>query len=213
MTDIRTVDLSGTELAVTDISGVNICIKNNGSATLYASVNPGVAADTPGVLPVEPGTSVILPDCKGAVYLLGRGKAVLAGGDTKFNLFSPIPGESSGSSAALSDCELIRCEERVSYEDGRVIDVSGAKYFGIRPKGDLGVEIAVLNGDTYANEPMIHISAGDTLDSYITSVPASGKIYITGSFRRYTLYTSNSFAAIASAVTAKICGLKMLDED
>lgn len=214
MTDIRTVDLGGTELAVTDISGANICIKNNGSITLYASVHSGVAADAPGVLPVEPGTSVILPDCKGAVYLLGRGKAVLAGGDTKFNLFSPEGGAGgSGGSAASADCELIRCEERGAYEDGRVIDVSGAKYFGIRPKGALGVEIAILNGDTYANEPLMYLGAGDISDSYISTVPASGKIYITGDLRQYTLYTSNSFAAISNAVTARICGLKKIDED
>ena len=138
---------------------------------------------------------------------------MLAGGDTKFNLFSPAPGDGSGDSGAPVDCELIRCEERGAYEDGRVIDVSGAKYFGIRPKGDLGVDIAILNGDTYANEPLIYLGAGDISDSYISTVPASGKIYIAGALSRYTLYTSNSFAAISNAVTAKICGLEMIDED
>lgn len=213
MTDIRTLNLSGTELAVTDISGANICIKNSGSETLYASAHSGVTADAPGVLPVDPGTSAILPDCKGAVYLLGRGKAVLAGGDTKFNLFSSTPGDGSGGSSVPSDCELIRCEERGAYKDGRVIDVSGAKYFGIRPKGDLGVDIAILNGDTYANEPLIYLGAGCISDSYISAVPASGKIYIAGDLKRYTLYTSNSFVAISNAVTAKICGLEMIDDD
>lgn len=204
MTDIRTVDLGGTELAVTDISGANICIKNNGSITLYASVHSGVAADAPGVLPVEPGTSVILPDCKGAVYLLGRGKAVLAGGDTKFNLFSPDGGAGgSGSSSVSADCELIRCETRHA-EEAEVIDVSGAKYFGIRPTSAVGVSVALLSGGTHQNEELVYVpSAGGCL---IREVPASGNIFVDQINVTYVLYTSDSYAAIENACGIRLAG-------
>lgn len=216
MTDIRTVSLSGAELAVTDISGANICIKNSGSETLYASAHSGVTADAPGVLPVDPGTSAILPDCKGSVYLLGRGKAVLAGGDTKFNLFSPAPGHGSGDSGGSTgsvDCELIRCEERGAYDEGRVVDVSGAKYFGIIAKGPTGVYVAVLSGNAYSDEQLIYISSGSSLNSYISPVPPSGKIYVTGGLVRYALYTSDSHEAIFKAVTARMCGRVFVDEE
>ena len=99
MTDIKTVSLSGTELAV-NISGANVCIKNCGDSAFYASAHSGVEADAPGVLPIDPGTSAVLPDCGGTVYLLGTGKAVLAGGDTKFNLFTFRDSAASGGSGA-----------------------------------------------------------------------------------------------------------------
>lgn len=203
MTDIRTVTLSGTELAVTDISGANICIKNCGTETLYASVHSGVIADAPGVLPVDPGTSVILPDCKGAVYLLGRGKAVLAGGDTKFNLFSSAPGDGSGGSSVSTDCELIRCETRHA-EVAKVIDVSGAKYFGIRPTGVVGVDVALLSGETHQDEELVYVPSGG--GCLIREVPASGKIFVDLINERYVLYTSDSYAAIENACRIELTG-------
>lgn len=213
MIDIRTVSLSGAELAVTDISGANICIKNSGSETLYASAHSGVTADAPGVLPVDPGTSAILPDCKGAVYLLGRGKAVLAGGDTKFNLFSPAPGDGSGDSGGSTgsvDCELIRCETRHA-ETAKVIDVSGAKYFGIRPTSACGVEIALLSGDTHQDEELIWVpSAGGC---FIHEVPTAGNIFVDQINERYVLYTSNSYSAIENACRIELTGWTDIREE
>ncbi len=210
MTDIRTVNLSGTELAVTDISGANICIKNSGSETLYASAHSGVTADAPGVLPVDPGTSAILPDCKGAVYLLGRGKAVLAGGDTKFNLFSPAPGNGSGDSGAPVGCELIRCETRHA-EIAKVLDLSGAKYFGIRPTSAVGVYVALLAGGTHQNEELIWVpSAGGC---FIREVPVSGNIFVDEIHETYVLYTSNSYSAIENACRIELTGWTDIREE
>lgn len=213
MTDIRTVSLSGSELAVTDISGANICIKNSGSETLYASAHSGVTADAPGVLPVDPGTSAILPDCKGSVYLLGRGKAVLAGGDTKFNLFSPAPGNGSGDSGGSTpsaDCELIRCETRHA-EIAKVLDLSGAKYFGIRPTSAVGVYVALLAGGTHQNEELIWVpSAGGC---FIHEVPTSGKIFVDQINERYVLYTSNSYSAIENACRIELTGWTDIREE
>ncbi len=213
MIDIRTVSLSGAELAVTDISGANICIKNSGSETLYASAHSGVTADAPGVLPVDPGTSAILPDCKGAVYLLGRGKAVLAGGDTKFNLFSPAPGDGSGDSGGSTgsvDCELIRCETRHA-ETAKVIDVSGAKYFGIRPTSAVGVYVALLAGGTHQDEELIWVpSAGGC---FIHEVPTAGNIFVDQINERYVLYTSNSYSAIENACRIELTGWTDIREE
>ncbi len=210
MTDIRTVSLSGAELAVTDISGANICIKNSGSETLYASAHSGVTADAPGVLPVDPGTSAILPDCKGAVYLLGRGKAVLAGGDTKFNLFSSAPGDGSGDSGAPVDCELIRCETRHA-ETAKVIDVFGAKYFGIRPTSAVGVYVALLAGGTHQNDELIWVpSAGGC---FIREVPVSGNIFVDEIHETYVLYTSNSYSAIENACRIELTGWTDIREE
>ena len=210
MTDIRTLNLSGTELAVTDISGANICIKNSGSETLYASAHSGVTADAPGVLPVDPGTSAILPDCKGSVYLLGRGKAVLAGGDTKFNLFLPAPGNGSGDSDALVGCELIRCETRHA-ETAKVIDVFGAKYFGIRPTGSVGVYVALLSGETHQDEELVYVpSAGGCLSR---EVPVSGNIFVDEIHERYVLYTSDSYSAIENACRIELTGWMDIREE
>lgn len=207
MTIIRTVSLSGSELAVTDISGTNICIKNYGSGTLYASVRPGVSADAPGVLPVDPGGSVVLPDCNGAVYLLGSGKVVLAGGDTKINLFGAGSGN-SGSSSGQEGSGLIRCERWLIADKGNVIDVSGAKYFGIRPIGASGVEVALLNGSTHKDEELLYVpSAGECL---IREVPASGKVFVQV-VNQMMLYTSDSYAAIERACVAQLTGWTYID--
>ena len=101
MTDIRTVNLSGTELAVTDISGANICIKNSGSETLYASAHSGVTADAPGVLPVDPGPSAILPDCKGGCIFWGAERRCWREGIRNSTCFRLHPGTVRGIPALL----------------------------------------------------------------------------------------------------------------
>lgn len=209
MTDIRTVSLSGSELAVTDIGGTNICIKNYGSGTLYASVRPGVTAGAPGVLPVDSGSSVVLPDCKGAVYLLGSGKVVLAGGDTKVNLFSPDSGSSGGSGGSTEPegSGLIRCEFWYTGGNKMTIDVSEAKYFGIRPNSGVGAEVSMLNGDTYQNEELIYVTSNN--GCYIREAPASGKIFVQAG--NFVLYTSDSYAAIERACVAHLEGWTCID--
>lgn len=197
MSDIRTVELTGAELAVEDICGSNVCVKNYGVGVVYASAFPGITAGAPGVMPIDPGTSAVVSGISRGIYLLGKGRAVLVGDDRSCNVFS----QGGGSEAADLDDPIISCKSYPAADDGIVIDVSGAKYFGVIAVGDTGTDIAELSGDAYNGEATVYVNTRN--GSYISTVPASGKIYANITGRHCVVYTSDSYPAIVGAVIAR----------
>lgn len=101
---------------------------------------------------------------------------------------------------------ILRKENRFFISNGEfkrtIIDVSDAKFFAILGCGSCGVEIALLNGDTYNNEEFIYVG---TDDCFISEVPKSGKIVVQNASNRYRLYTSNSWSSLDRA-----CGLRLV---
>ncbi len=80
MADYKTVVLNGDEICV-ELPERHCCLRNLGSEMIYASVRPGIAPDTDGVLGTPPGATDTLYDICGSVYLKGTGKVQLVGSD------------------------------------------------------------------------------------------------------------------------------------
>ncbi len=90
--NIRKVTLTGGKNHVSGLGGDHACIKNNSTATIYASANADISETaTIGVLPILPGESAVLPGCAGNLYLLGTGDVVIIGSDLAENFFKPAP--------------------------------------------------------------------------------------------------------------------------
>lgn len=206
----KTISLTGSELEVTGLSGANAHIRNDSTSVVYAAKMPGVSAGADEVTPIPAGQSVSVRGiiC-GAVYLLGTGSVYIQSDDYVENPFSVSSGDSGGSGGSTEpeNCELIRCEFWYIGGNKTVIDVSGAKYFGIRPNGSIGNKVATLNSDTYQNEELIYVTSDN--GCYIREVPASGKIFVQEG--NFVLYTSDSYAAIERACIAHLEGWTCID--
>lgn len=77
----KTIVFTGEEIRADYSGGTNAWLRNDGTATVYASTAPGVTAGADGVVSIPAGqAAAIYGDC-GAVYLLGTGSVMLVGSD------------------------------------------------------------------------------------------------------------------------------------
>ena len=77
----KTIALSGAEIRADYSGGTNAWLRNDGTATVYASTAPGVAAGADGVVSIPAGQAAAIYGACGAVYLLGTGSVQLGGSD------------------------------------------------------------------------------------------------------------------------------------
>ena len=77
----KTIALSGAEIRADYSGGTNAWLRNDGTATVYASTAPGVAAGADGVVSIPAGQAAAIYGACGAVYLLGTGSVMLVGSD------------------------------------------------------------------------------------------------------------------------------------
>ena len=77
----KTIALSGAEIRVNYSGGTNAWLRNDGTATVYASTAPGVTACADGVVSIPAGQAAAIYGACGAVYLLGTGSVQLVGSD------------------------------------------------------------------------------------------------------------------------------------
>ncbi len=80
MSNIKTITLGGTEQEIR-LAGQNCDIRNDGADVIYASAKANVNAGDDGVLSIPAGQAAKLLDCRGTVYLLGTGTALICGND------------------------------------------------------------------------------------------------------------------------------------
>lgn len=93
----KTVTLTGAELCVDELGGLNALIVNNTDAPLYASAKAGVTPYADGVIEIKAGASRGLPDTNGTVYLLGSGgRAELTGTSAGVNFNVPSQSADGG---------------------------------------------------------------------------------------------------------------------
>lgn len=78
---IKTVNLNGSEISVTDLGGFNTVVHNLGDDVIYASKYPNISADGDNVAEIPAGAAKLISTTNGTVYLLGTGKAELTGQD------------------------------------------------------------------------------------------------------------------------------------
>lgn len=77
----KTIALSGAEIRADYSGGTNAWLRNDGTATVYASTAPGVTANADGVVSIPAGQAVRIDGACRTVYLLGTGSVQLVGSD------------------------------------------------------------------------------------------------------------------------------------
>ena len=77
----KTIVLTGAEIRADYSGGTNAWLRNDGTATVYASTAPGVTAGADGVVSIPAGQAAAIYGACGEVYLLGTGSVMLIGSD------------------------------------------------------------------------------------------------------------------------------------
>ena len=77
----KTIALSGAEIRADYSGGTNAWLRNDGTATVYASGAPGISAGADGTVSRPAGQSVGVYGAHGTVYLMGTGSVQLIGSD------------------------------------------------------------------------------------------------------------------------------------
>ena len=83
----KTIALTGAEIRVNYSGGTNAWLRNDGTATVYASGAPGITAGADGTVSIPAGQSVGVYGANGTVYLKGTGSVQLIGSDYSTNPF------------------------------------------------------------------------------------------------------------------------------
>ena len=83
----KTIVLTGEEIRVNYSGGTNAWLRNDGTATVYASGAPGITAGADGTVSIPAGQSVGVYGANGTVYLKGTGSVQLIGSDYSTNPF------------------------------------------------------------------------------------------------------------------------------
>ena len=77
----KTIVLTGEEIRADYSGGPNAWLRNDGTATVYASTAPAVTPGADGVVSIPAGQAAAIYGACGAVYLLGTGSVMLVGSD------------------------------------------------------------------------------------------------------------------------------------
>ena len=94
----KTITLAGAEIRADYSGGTNAWLRNDGTATVYASTAPGVTANADGTVSIPAGQSVGVYGANGTVYLMGTGSVQLIGSDYSTSPFKAST-QSGGSGA------------------------------------------------------------------------------------------------------------------
>lgn len=78
---IKTVTLSGTEVAVDGLDGFHTVVHNMSDGAVYASRHPNITAGADNVAEIPAGAAKLISTTKGKVYLVGNGRVELTGQD------------------------------------------------------------------------------------------------------------------------------------
>ena len=95
----KTIALSGAEIRADYSGGTNAWLRNDGTATVYASTAPGVTAGADGVVSIPAGQAAAIYGACGTVYLLGTGSVQLVGSDYTACPFKTSASAQGGSGA------------------------------------------------------------------------------------------------------------------
>ena len=77
----KTIVFTGEEIRADYSGGTNAWLRNDGTATVYASTAPDVTPGADGVVSIPAGQAAAIYGACGAVYLLGTGSVMLVGSD------------------------------------------------------------------------------------------------------------------------------------
>lgn len=78
---VKTINLTGAEVAVTGLDGAHAHITNMGADIIYAAKSAGISPGADGVVPIPAGNGNTLRGISGAVYLSGTGSVLIQSDD------------------------------------------------------------------------------------------------------------------------------------
>ena len=99
----KTIALTGAEIRADYSGGTNAWLRNDGTATVYASTAPGVTAGADGVVSIPASQAAAIYGACGTVYLLGTGSVQLVGSD-----YAACPFKTSAQSGGSGADEVAR---------------------------------------------------------------------------------------------------------
>ena len=157
----KTIALSGAEIRVDYSGGTNAWLRNDGTATVYASTAPGVTAGADGVVSIPAGQAAAIYGACGAVYLLGTGSVQLVGSD-----YTACPFKTSAQSGGSGADSVARAaiEAHAADTDIHVTSDEKAYWNTLSGKNDLD------NPDFRVNQRgLSEYSTGYTVDRWYIS--------------------------------------------
>ena len=177
----KTINLTGTEVAVSGLKGRNAAIRNDGTSVVYASTKPDISASSDGVLTVPAGQSAVLYDLKDKLYILGTGQVMVVTGDHNENPFKTST--STGGSSGVDE----QARAAVSAHAGNAeIHVTAAEKSAWNAKAELsdiptalpanGGNADTVNGKTvqissYRGFSSLGVSGSDEADAVWKAIP------------------------------------------
>ena len=151
---IKTVELTGSEVKVTDLGGQNAAVKNLGSGSIYVSTKPNITAGADNVIEIPAGAGEVVLDTNGTVYIVGTGKVQCTGTPYATPNFK-LPSSSSGGGGGTSDVT----KEYVDAQDTTNLNL--AKAYTDNAKSEIQTTIDTVNDtlNTHIADQVKHITA------------------------------------------------------
>lgn len=100
---VKTITLTGAEVAVLGLDGANAHIRNDGTEVIYAAKTAGITTGADGVLSIPAGQAATVYGISGTVYMLGTGSAQIISND-----YSELPFKTSTASGGSAVDEQAR---------------------------------------------------------------------------------------------------------
>ena len=167
----KTISLTGEEIKVDYSGGTNAWLRNDGTATVYASTAPGVTAGADGVVSIPAGQAAAIYGACGAVYLLGTGMVQLVGSD-----YTACPFKVSTSTGGESGVDEVARGAIAAHEGNAGIHISAAEKATWNGKAD------ETDFTDHKNDTTAHVTADEKgnwnakaeLSDIPTTLPSNG---------------------------------------
>ena len=149
----KTIVLTGEEIRADYSGGTNAWLRNDGTATVYASTAPGVTAGADGVVSIPAGQAVRIDGACRTVYLLGTGSVQLVGSD-----YTACPFKTSAQSGGSGADEVARAaiEAHAGNADIHVTAAEKSVWNGKADKSEIPTTLPANGGnaDTVGGIPL-----------------------------------------------------------
>lgn len=118
----KTIALTGAEIRADYSGGTNAWLRNDGTATVYASAEAGISAGADGVVSIPAGQAAAIYGACGSVYLLGTGSVMLVGSD-----YTACPFKTSTSASGEGGVDEIARGAIAAHEGNAGIHISATE--------------------------------------------------------------------------------------
>ena len=146
----KTIALTGAEIRADYSGGTNAWLRNDGTATVYASTAPGVAVGADGTVSIPAGQAAAIYGACGTVYLLGTGMVQLVGSD-----YTACPFKVSTSTGGESGVDEVARGAIAAHEGNAGIHISAAE------KATWNGKVDETDFTDHKNDTTVHVTAAE----------------------------------------------------